>query len=214
MPTMKNRAQRIVVAVSVLAVLCPATAWATIRMQNFARTDVGTAASCIVQEAGGNALTFTSDATGPLLTVNTTTSVVGNATMLQSTVTAEGQSGERTVYPDIMRIYNSCSYAGTATLILEADPAGNGAATGTWTDLNMSLALSNVAPPIATADLANAAWNATQASVAAGAVTTANSGSVAIPAGARLQIALVIDAGTSVSTTSPAQLRWTTQVAL
>jgi hypothetical protein len=212
---MKNRARKIAAAVSVLAVLCPATAWAAIRMQNFARTNIGNAASCIVQEAGTNTTTFVTDATGPLLTLSTATSVIGDATMLQSTVTAEGYPGERTVYPDVMRIRNNCNYPGVATLMLEPDFAAVAAASGTWTDLNMSLHLSNIAPPIATADLsATASWNATSAVVTAGTVTVPNSGSVTIPAGARLQIALVVDAGTSVSTTSPAELRWTTQVSI
>jgi hypothetical protein len=212
---MSNRARKIAVAFSALAILCPTAAWATVKVSNLARADVGTAVSCIVQEPGGNALTFTSDATGPLLTVNSATSVVGNATMLQTTVTAEGYPGERTVYPDVLRIRNNCNYAGVATLIIEPDFAAVAAASGTWTDLNMSLHLSAVAPPIATADLAVAtSWNATPAVVTAGTVATSTSGSVNIAAGARLQIALVVDAGTSVSTTSPAELRWTTRVSI
>jgi hypothetical protein len=215
MSTMKNRARKIAALVAVLAVVCPVTAWAAIRMQNFARSDINTSGSCIAQEPGGNALTFTNDATGPLLTVNSATSVIGDATMLQTTVTAEGNPGERTVYPDVLRIRNNCNYPGTATLILEPDFAANAAATGAWTDLNMSLHLSAIAPPIATADLSVAAsWNPTAAVVTAGSVTAANSGSVTIAAGARLQIALVVDAGTSVSTASPATLRWTTQVTI
>jgi hypothetical protein len=213
--TMKHPVRTVVSLTLVSAFLVPAAVWAAVSFRNPVRSGVRPAASCIVQQAGGNALAFSNDATGPLIAINSSTSVIARTTLLQTTVSAEGFPGERTVYPDVLRIRNACDRVGSTSITIGTDVAGTAAATGAWADVNMSLHLSAIAPATLTADLSNVTqWNQTAAVVTAGTVTVPSTGTVLIPAGSTVQIALVVDAGTSASTSALAELRWVTSVSL
>ena len=186
-------------AVAIIAVLLVAApAAASVITQNFLLADVTTDTACFVKAAGTDASSFGNPAQDPYADVDLTSTIVSadtNVTLLQETVTVTGYEGDRVTYTDVVRYQNNCDYDISLRLVVEDDPAGNGAfAAADWADKSLSIYLSKATG--VGGDFGNAAeWDTTPIVIAKGdaAATSAATGSVTVAAGSAVQSAFVIE---------------------
>jgi hypothetical protein len=209
-------------AVVATMALSAAPAAAAVLMQNFVKIDVNKVAACMTKVGGTDATTFNNAANAPYIGVNTTSTLTSadGVSLLNETVTLKAFKGDRTSITDGFRVRNTCNYPITVSLRAEAQPDGNAAVTGDWTDVAMSVYLSKpVITPVGAAPTAGLTfslatdWDQTPIRVTpgggTGALANAQTGTATLAANGELQIGYLVDAGTTASTTTASTLRFT-----
>jgi hypothetical protein len=207
-----------VVAVLVLGAV-PATAAVVVR--NFMTADIVRAEPCLKTVPGLDTIGFPAGVPSFVISSDTVATAEG-VPLLRQVVTFKGVKPERTVSADPIRIRNRCNRPLTISLSAEAHATSSPAVSGEWKDLSARAYLSignaaapatDVLPPnpvgapiargVSFSDPTVAAlWDQTPVRVAAsaggvGTLTVATTGSVALPANQDIQIALVVDAGST-----------------
>jgi hypothetical protein len=200
----RRRRRSLRFAVAGIAVLAATPAAASVVMQNFARVDVNTANACMVKVLGSDSTAYSDVAKLPYVAFSDTASISANgANLINEKISITGLKGDRLLISDAMRIKNTCGYSINVQLTAEADAATPTAnpAISTWPNLHMKVYVASSASaalPAAGKALPFTALNGWDTSpitvTSAGAVTTAQTGSIALAAGAELQVGALIDA--------------------
>jgi hypothetical protein len=200
----RRRRRSLRLAVAGIAVLAATPAAASVVMQNFARVDVDTAAACMVKVAGADSTAYSSAASLPYVAFSDTGSITANgANLINEKISITGLRGDRLLISDAMRIKNTCNYAINVQLTAEADAATPTAnpQISSWPNVHMKVYVASSASPALPAagkllpfTSANG-WDTSPITVSsAGSVTTAQTGSIALAAGAELQVGALLDA--------------------
>jgi hypothetical protein len=193
---------------------------AAVVTKNFMAANVVRAEACLTGRAGGNTTLIGTGTPSVAVTSESFLSANG-VPMARQTITTRGVKPERTIIGDAFRIRNRC---GRPLLItLRATPHNAALAVdGEWKDLSSRVHLSTQATPAPASDLdppvaplaaiaggstftdpsVVALWNQTPISVVAsaggvGTLATAATGQVTLQAGFDLQVAIVLDGGST-----------------
>jgi hypothetical protein len=205
-----------------MSVAAPAAA--SVIIENFIKADVTVAAACFTKVGGQDHIAYNNGGVAPgaasALWVNfdtTPTLSAGGVNLINETVSLRGYAGDRTRFTDVIRYKNTCGFPLSVKLISEADaatPTAGAAVSPSWNG-GVSVFLSTVsdtvggAAPTSSVDFASVNWNRQFAIDNAGAMTSAGSVSVTVPAGDELQGGFLVDLANTATGTRT--LRFTAQ---
>lgn len=217
----KSRKGLLRVGVIALLALGAAPATAAVLIRNFMTVDVVRAEPCLKTVAGLDTIGYPTGVPSFVMTSDTVATPQG-VPLLRQVITFRGVKPERTLSADPIRIRNRCNRPLTIQLVAEAHSTSALAVDGEWKDLSARayLSVGTAASPATDALPPNPAgapiaggnsfadptvtalWNQTPIRVTAsaggvGTLATAATGSVSLPANQDVQIALVIDAGST-----------------
>jgi hypothetical protein len=222
--TSRRRVSRRAAIASVALMSVAAPAAASVIIENFIKADITVSAACFTKVGGQDHIAYNNGGVAPAaptaLWVNfdtTPTLSAGGVNLINETVSLRGYAGDRTRFTDVIRYKNTCGFPLSVKLISEADPAtptAGPAVSGSWNG-GVSVFLSTVsdvaggAAPTSSVDFASVNWNKQFAIDNAGAMTSAGSVSVTVPAGDELQGGFLVDLANTATGTRT--LRFTAQ---